>query len=363
MAVPSGIDIVSESYKLMRRISGNTQLAQTVETPENPANAEAVASSLTEQLQMAGQVQRDFLPSQLPNSDRLQWAAIFLPAECVSGDIYDIARLDEQHIGFYIADVVGHGMPAALLTIFIKQAMVMRQTTGSSYRIFPPAEAIANLNLKMTDQKFSANRFATCCYCLLNTATFELTYARGGHPYPILIRPHKEPQRLEAQGSLLGIFENARYTQQTIQLQAGDKLLLYSDGAEPLIGTFDDSGGFNFTEDFRRTVTRGYSPTSHTIRQQPGQKLFAKRPCAVILTSLTDIFIVKGCGNDAKKRRLAENKRTYRDNETKRPGRGGNKTRRRPDSAEASPAGTTGGSGRRSRYRSTHCGYNTNLSR
>jgi sigma-B regulation protein RsbU (phosphoserine phosphatase) len=238
----------------MRRVSGNSTTAEAtaVELPENPAGDKAVASSLTEQLRMAGLVQRDFLPSQLPDSERLRWAAIFLPAECVSGDIYDVARLDEQHIGFYIADVVGHGMPAALLTIFIKQALVMRQTSGSSYRIFSPAEVIANLNSRMTDQKLSSSRFATCCYCLLNTATFELTYARGGHPYPILIRPNKEPQRLETQGSLLGIFENAKYTQQTIQLQAGDKLLLYSDGAESLIGTFDDAGSFNFTEDFGR---------------------------------------------------------------------------------------------------------------
>jgi len=237
----------------MRRVSGNTKTRRRrVELPQNPAGAEAVASSLTEQLRLAGQVQRDFLPSYLPDNDRLRWAAIFLPAECVSGDIYDVARLDEQHIGFYIADVVGHGMPAALLTIFIKQALVMRQTTGSSYRIFSPAEVITNLNLRMTDQKFSGNRFATCCYCLLNTATFELTYARGGHPYPILIRPRKKPQRLETQGSLLGIFKNARYTQQTIQLHCGDKLLLYSDGAESLIGSFDDAGSFDFTENFRR---------------------------------------------------------------------------------------------------------------
>jgi sigma-B regulation protein RsbU (phosphoserine phosphatase) len=237
----------------MREVSGNTKTRRRqVESRENPACNKAIASSLTEQLRMAGQVQRDFLPSQLPDNNRLRWAAIFLPAECVSGDIYDIARLDEQHIGFYIADVVGHGMPAALLTIFIKQALVMRQTSGSSYRIFSPAEVIANLNSRMTDQKFSGNRFATCCYCLLNTATFELTHARGGHPYPILIRPHKNPQRLEAQGSLLGVFENATYNQQTIQLHPCDKLLLYSDGAEPFIGTFDDTGGFNLTEDFRR---------------------------------------------------------------------------------------------------------------
>jgi sigma-B regulation protein RsbU (phosphoserine phosphatase) len=237
----------------MKEVSDNTKTCRgRTESPENPAGNKAVAGSLAEQLRLAGQVQRDFLPAQLPDNDRLRWSALFLPAECVSGDIYDVVRLDEQHIGFYIADVVGHGMPAALLTIFIKHALVMRQTTGSSYRIFSPAEVIANLNSRMTGQKFSANRFVTCCYCLLNTATLELTYARGGHPYPILIRPNEKLQRLETQGSLLGIFENARFTQQTIQLQTGDKLLLYSDGAEPFIGDIDDSGSFNLAENFRQ---------------------------------------------------------------------------------------------------------------
>ena len=229
-----------------------TARTTTVELPENPADAEAFASSLAEQLHMAGQVQRDFLPRQLPDSDRLRWSATFLPAECVSGDIYDVVRLDEQHIGFYVADVVGHGMPAALLTMFLKQALIMRQTTGSSYQIFSPAEVISNLNLRMTAQKLSGNQFATCCYCLLNIETLELTYARGGHPYPILIRPSKGLQRLEAQGSLLGIFENTKYAQQTIQLHSGDKLLLYSDGAEPIIGSFDVTGSFKCTEKFRQ---------------------------------------------------------------------------------------------------------------
>jgi len=210
----------------------------------------AMVDNLTEQLRMAGLVQRDFLPSQLPNCDEVQWATIFLPAEWVSGDIYDILRIDEQHIGFYVADAVGHGMPAALLTIFVKQALVMRETLENNYRIFPPAEVMKNLNLRMAAQKLSGYQFTTCCYCLLNTKTLQLTYARAGHPYPILIRPEKQPEQLEIRGSLLGIFENAEYVQQTVQLQQGDKLLLYSDGVEPLIGDFDGTTGFHFKEGF-----------------------------------------------------------------------------------------------------------------
>ena len=77
-----------------------------------------------------------------------------------------------------------------------------------------------------------------------------MTYARAGHPYPILIRPQEKPEQLEIQGSLLGIFGQAEYTQQTVQLQPGDKILLYSDGAEPFIGSFDDQTGFQFSEEF-----------------------------------------------------------------------------------------------------------------
>ena len=208
------------------------------------------AEEIAEQLRMAGLVQRDFLPSKLPNTDKVNWTTIFRPADSVSGDIYDIARLDEKHIGFYIADVVGHSMPAALLTMFIKQALVMRETRNNKYRIFEPIEVIANLNAKMAQQNLSGCQFATCCYCLLNTETLQLTFARAGHPYPILIRPGQQPQQLQIRGPLLGIFEQAEFTQQTIQLRSGDKLFMYSDGADPLVGEIDDLSRFNFSEEF-----------------------------------------------------------------------------------------------------------------
>ena len=217
---------------------------------EQLVSTKSLVETLSEQLRLAGLVQQDFLPSTLPSDDRIQWATFFMPAEWVSGDIYDVVRLDENHIAFYIADVVGHGMPAALLTIFLKQAMVMRETIGNNYRIFSPAEVVKKLNMKMAAQKLSGYQFATCCYCLLNTKTLELSYARAGHPYPILIRRGKEPEQLEVRGSLLGVFEQAEYFENTIQLQPGDKILMYSDGAESCIGAFNDKIGFCYTEQF-----------------------------------------------------------------------------------------------------------------
>lgn len=210
----------------------------------------ALIGNLTEQLRMAGLVQRDFLPAQLPDGSEVQWAACFLPAEWVSGDIYDVVRIDEQHVGFYVADAVGHSMPAALLTIFLKQALVMRETIANNYRIYSPAEVMKNLNVRMAAQKLSGYQFATCCYCLLNTKTLQLTFSRAGHPYPVLIRGSQPPQQLEVRGPLLGIFEQAEFLQQTVQLQRGDKLLLYSDGLEPFVGSFDDLTGYHFDDEF-----------------------------------------------------------------------------------------------------------------
>ena len=212
-------------------------------------NESAIHEDTANQLKMAGEVQRNFLPQQLPNSDKARWAAIWRPAEWVSGDIYDVTRLDEQHVGFYIADAVGHSMPAALLTMFLKQAIVMRQTTGNDYRIFGPLEVIGNLNRKMVEQELNGCLFATCCYCLLNTRTLQLSYTRAGHPYPVLIRDGKATQ-LENTGGLLGVFEDAEFEQSSVQLQVGDKLFLYSDGCENIVGGCDDQGQFHFNDVF-----------------------------------------------------------------------------------------------------------------
>jgi serine phosphatase RsbU (regulator of sigma subunit) len=231
------------------RIS-NVYRKRTAVTKSDISTKDNHAQQLENQLKMAGSVQRDFLPQSLPNSDKIKWSVAFMPADWVSGDIYDIARLDEQNTGFYLADAVGHSMPAALLTMFLKQSIQMRQTLGNEYKIFSPLEVIENLHQKMFAQHLSGCQFATCCYCLLNTQTLNLSYCRAGHPYPILIRKNNPPQQLQTTGSLLGVFDNAHFEQASIQLESGDKLFLYSDGAEPFIGTVENDRPFEFTSQF-----------------------------------------------------------------------------------------------------------------
>ncbi|MDD5457885.1 MAG: SpoIIE family protein phosphatase [Phycisphaerae bacterium] len=223
-------------------------LSQQVESKQK--ELETLFDNLSEEVCIAGLLQQDFMPSKLPDTEKICWSATFLPANCVSGDIYDVVRIDDHHIGFYVADVVGHGVPAGLLTIFLKQAIVMYETVGNDNHIIAPSEVMKTLNDRMLAQKLTGNRFVTCCYCLLNTDSMELTYARAGHPYPILMRSYEQPKYLESQGPLLGIFEDAEYPQRTVQLRMGDKFLLYSDGIESIISNSDENGNCHFREEF-----------------------------------------------------------------------------------------------------------------
>lgn len=207
---------------------------------------------IEEQLKLAGTIQRNFLPQTLPATDRIRFATAYHPAEWVSGDIYDVVRLDETHLGFYIADAVGHSIPAALLTMFLKHAAVLRKTEGNRYTLFSPKEVIDHLNTAMIQQQLKGSLFATVCCCQLNTETLDFSFARAGHPYPILIRPGQEPIQLQSRGGLLGVFEEMDFEQIDTQLYPGDKILLYSDGIEPLIGQIENNGQFIFTDTFRK---------------------------------------------------------------------------------------------------------------
>lgn len=95
---------------------------------------------LDEELRLAARVQQDFLPKSMPKVANVRFQTLFRPAAHVSGDLYDVMRLDESHVGFYMADAVGHGMPAALLTMFLKQALVTKDIFPGGYRLLEPAE-------------------------------------------------------------------------------------------------------------------------------------------------------------------------------------------------------------------------------
>ena len=194
---------------------------------------------LDEELRLAARLQQDFLPKTLPQLGPVHFHTLFRPAGYVSGDLYDVMRLDERSIGFYIADAVGHGMPAALLTMFIKHALVTKEIVANQYRLLPPGEALSRLNQALIEQNLSQAAFATALYGTIDVNTLEVTLARAGHPSPLLLRADGNLEVLDADGPLLGIFADEPFSQKRAVLRTGDRLFLYTDGIE--VAFCDDS--------------------------------------------------------------------------------------------------------------------------
>lgn len=191
---------------------------------------------MDEELRLAAQLQREFLPATLPKLNDVDFRVLFRPASYVSGDIYDVLRLDEHHIGFFLADAVGHGVPAALMTMYIKRSLHTKEVDPKSpkgYRIVQPDEALARLNQDMLDQQSGSKiRFATACYGVINCKTLEVTIARAGHPFPLLLKADGSTHWFEPEGAMLGVFPDEVFEVAKYQLEQGDRLLIYSDGFE-----------------------------------------------------------------------------------------------------------------------------------
>jgi serine phosphatase RsbU (regulator of sigma subunit) len=192
---------------------------------------------IDEELRLAARLQQDFLPKELPEVGPVRFHTLFRPAGYVSGDLYDVMRLDETHVGFYMADAVGHGVPAALLTMFIKQALATKEIFAGGYRLIPPGEALARLNQTLVEQNLAHATFVTALYGIVDTVSLEVTIARAGHPAPMILRADgKRVDPLQPDGGLLGIFPGETYDTATAQLSPGDRLLVYTDGIELAFG-------------------------------------------------------------------------------------------------------------------------------
>lgn len=189
-------------------------------------------TEVDQEMRLASRLQQDFLPKEMPTVGGIQVATIFRPASWVSGDIYDVSRVDEENVGLYIADAVGHGMAAGLLTMFIKRAIVPKRIDADSYEIMPPGEVLARLNETLRSQNLPNCQFVTACYCLYNVATKELHVSRGGHPYPIRIGVDGSLTEIRSTGGLLGVFPDEEFETVSTRLEPGEKLLIYSDGIE-----------------------------------------------------------------------------------------------------------------------------------
>jgi sigma-B regulation protein RsbU (phosphoserine phosphatase) len=209
-------------------------------------------TQMDEEMRLAARLQVDFLPRKLPEVGDVKFNVFFRPASYVSGDIYDVARLDEEHVAFFVADVVGHGMPAALLTIFLKRTLQTKEMlAGGGYRIIQPDEALAHLNNELLGQQLSHCQFVTMAYGILNTRTLELQWARAGHPLPMRLRRDGQAEELDVDGALLGVFADEKFPLQTLQLARGESILFYSDGFESAFADPSEAGGGMINERYR----------------------------------------------------------------------------------------------------------------
>jgi len=193
--------------------------------------ARGAGETLDEEMRLASRLQRDFLPRRLPEIGAARFSVLYRPISFVSGDIYDVTRLDETHVGFYIADAVGHGLPAALLTMFIKKALQTKRIVGNTYEIIPPDVSLAQLNDDICAQDLSSCNFCTAIYGVLDVSTLTLTYALAGHPAPVFVHRDGAFESLEAEGCLLGVFDDAQFESRRVSLEPGDRVVLYTDGA------------------------------------------------------------------------------------------------------------------------------------
>jgi phosphoserine phosphatase RsbU/P len=184
--------------------------------------------TMLDELTLAAQIQQELIPRHGPEIDGVDLAVICRPAGYVSGDLFHVVALDDEHVGFFLADAVGHGVPAALFTLLIARSLEPKDDAG---RIRPAAEVLASLNAEMMVRNSTGSRFATGVYGVLNIETGEAEIAGAGHPAPIITRSGGV-ERVETNGPLLGVFEDAEFDAQRIVLEAGDAIVIFSDGFE-----------------------------------------------------------------------------------------------------------------------------------
>lgn len=183
---------------------------------------------MQEELTLAAQIQSELIPRRGPTIEGLDLAVICRPAGYVSGDLFEVTRLDEERVGFFLADAVGHGVPAALLTLLIARSIKMKDEAGA---VLEPCVVLDALNREMVERNVTGSRFATGVYGVLNLRSGEAVIAGAGHPAPMVVGS-RGVERVTTEGPLLGIFDDAVFTQQAVRLGAGDALVVFSDGFE-----------------------------------------------------------------------------------------------------------------------------------
>ena len=189
---------------------------------------------LEEELEIAKGIQRNLLPKEIPKLENFEISAVSISSKQVGGDYYDIIKAEDGRYFIGIGDVSGKGVPASLLMANLQA--FLKSITKQGYDIAASTRIINDL----VSENTTDGRFITFFWLLLNDQTKEITYVNAGHNPPLLIRD-KKITYLEKGGMLLGVMKTfIPYESETIQLQKGDILILFTDGVTEAKNKNDD---------------------------------------------------------------------------------------------------------------------------
>jgi sigma-B regulation protein RsbU (phosphoserine phosphatase) len=199
--------------------------------------------AIQKELETARLIQQSILPQTVPQIDGLDIAARYVPMASVAGDFYDFIAVDNKHVGILVADVSGHGMPAALIASMLKIALAAQSAHADD-----PARVLQGLNQALCG-KFQYH-YVTAAYVFVDMEKQTLTYAGAGHP-PMLMWGAASPRVRDVieNGLFLGKFDFATYSSVELPLLPGDRGLLYTDGVSE---TNDPEGAEFGSERFRQ---------------------------------------------------------------------------------------------------------------
>jgi sigma-B regulation protein RsbU (phosphoserine phosphatase) len=212
---------------------------------------------IAEQVRLAGVIQRRMIPDKAPFVEGLDIAATYVPCFDVGGDFYDFQSIGSGRLVITIADVIGKGLPAALMMGLFRGA-VRAYTDNECSRSLPAQtssggiEQVINKLNKMACRECRDGEFISLFYGIVDTNTKTITYCNCGHEPPLLVR-NQETADLDKGGLVLGVDENASYNIDTIDLKKGDSLFFYTDG---LIDAANFDGQFWGRDNFVQTAKK-----------------------------------------------------------------------------------------------------------
>jgi sigma-B regulation protein RsbU (phosphoserine phosphatase) len=218
------VTLVFGSATFFYRTSRRKLERRNLELQHSVDQGNAQLQSQNQELQRAREIQQSLLPREIPQIPSFAVAGAWQPASSVSGDYYDVLRLGDRRLGICIADVVGKGVSAALLMANVQAAVRALAVDSDS-----PAGVCTRVN-RLLHENIAAGKFVTFFYGILDGDKRTFQYCNAGHNCPILVSANSASVLDKAGGMVLGIFPDARYEESTIELQRGDRLLLFTDG-------------------------------------------------------------------------------------------------------------------------------------